>query len=952
MIEFQPNRFVEKFSHAIQVGMENYSKSGICGFELEWNLMDSHFNPLLMVGTGPKQLSFIDYFRNEIIPPFVKDRTQLEVFHWMVEWATKPYYQLRGAIYESRVAEAILMDALFKAGTHFGERLYYWHGNLLSHVNVNQNSIPGSWHIAKRRYLERCVELFGSALATAGIHTNLSIPEPLLEWDFVHLPYQELGSGNFKPVHLDDYKNMVYIRGTRLMRAFASLFIATSASTPLQAIEKDGKSVVIITDHDSVRNLTFPNPAAIDLPNLYRTYDDYLQVSYDLIRRGVRFGNNNWTPVRARSFAEPVERLIAITSEQLQEIYSLGLYTEENSVKIDEKAKQIEFQNLLARINLPMARVEIRTDDGGHPFEIDLANLTLKYLILLRVYADKDFAHNFRYDEEDIARARQNELLAARWGLKSEIENPISGKPIGMREFLKWTLGEVKQLAIALNMWDDLAPLQAMADGAGNTAEKMRSYIRSLIGSESDEVPNELLSELAISREQQVAKDIDLIVSSLDEEGAENRKLLDLLQNARDEYYESPEVPVTFVTQRVSKVEFSYQDKTHEIVDLAQKLIQFPSVTACSNERIGEVKKLAHYINDFGHYRGLNIRFFNKSKYPALLIGFPEQLFAPVMFSGHFDVVEPEPDDSQFIPRVDGDYLWGRGSADMKTVLATYLVWFKDRLQRGTPYPPVNLLLVGNEENGEFEAMGTPHILKLLLDEQSYQPEILIAGERTGERGDELLGEICTKNRGVIRFEIIAQGEKFHSGLNLSGIKQKSTSLLDHLLDAKSEITNIAGLYLTLTSPQGWQSQISFPYLNVGDAGIYNVTPSSGVLGVEIRPIPENETSKLINHIEEYCVQKNLVLKLYVHEDGVECDRANNYLQKLALAFKQVSGLEPKVGAKLAGTSARFAPDGQGVVWGQSGIGPHAKDERHFIPSILPYYNVLDRYVEIINLPD
>ncbi len=58
--------------------------------------------------------------------------------------------------------------------------------------------------------------------------------------------------------------------------------------------------------------------------------------------------------------------------------------------------------------------------------------------------------------------------------------------------------------------------------------------------------------------------------------------------------------------------------------------------------------------------------------------------------------------------------LWGRGAADMKTVVATYLVWMKKTLRDGPPYPPINLLLVGNEENGEVEAMGTPHLLRLL----------------------------------------------------------------------------------------------------------------------------------------------------------------------------------------------------------------------------------------------
>ena len=35
------------------------------------------------------------------------------------------------------------------------------------------------------------------------------------------------------------------------------------------------------------------------------------------------------------------------------------------------------------------------------------------------------------------------------------------------------------------------------------------------------------------------------------------------------------------------------------------------------------------------------------------------------------------------------------------------------------------------------------------------------------------------------------------------------------------------------------------------------------------------------------------------------------------------------------------AQAGQAVVWGQSGLGPHAKDERHYIPSIKPYYRSL-----------
>ena len=81
-----------------------------------------------------------------------------------------------------------------------------------------------------------------------------------------------------------------------------------------------------------------------------------------------------------------------------------------------------------------------------------------------------------------------------------------------------------------------------------------------------------------------------------------------------------------------------------------------------------------------------------------------------------------------------------------------------------------------------------------------------------------------------------------------------------------------------------------------------------------------------------------------VKDTGVVCDRDNPYLIALIDAFQKVSGEPPRLGQKLAGTSARFAPRGQGIVFGQSGIGPHSKEERHYIPSIVPYYKILTQF--------
>ena len=142
---------------------------------------------------------------------------------------------------------------------------------------------------------------------------------------------------------------------------------------------------------------------------------------------------------------------------------------------------------------------------------------------------------------------------------------------------------------------------------------------------------------------------------------------------------------------------------------------------------LDEVHRAGSLVDDYLRNAGLDVKYFD-GKYPAVYATFPKaetsnekqdsslvtHPSSPILLTGHFDVVEPEPDDSQFTPRIEGDYLWGRGAADMKTVVATYMVWMKDTMKAGAPYPNIALMLVGNEENGEAEAWGTPHLLKEL----------------------------------------------------------------------------------------------------------------------------------------------------------------------------------------------------------------------------------------------
>jgi acetylornithine deacetylase/succinyl-diaminopimelate desuccinylase-like protein len=923
-------RFTDRVRHARQTAVAENPTGGTTGLEIEWNLLDARFQPLQRVGAGPAARSFADVFREDVLPDWLAERTQLEVFHWMLEWTTRPHYSPWLTVAEARLLEACQINALAKASQRFGERLYAWHGNLLARVHVGHGSIPGGWNLAKRRYLERCVDLYGASLATAGIHVNLTLPEPLLTWDFMHRPAKNARNG-----HLDSFKNRVYIDLTRRLRAFSALFIATSASTPLRLGLQHGRPIVRPSSFDSVRSLTFPSPEALDLPGLYRSYKDYLRLSYDLVRRGVRFGNNNWTPVRARSFAEPVERLISVSSDQLGALYQQGLYAPGDEATLEAVAQRVVEQNLRARIDLPMARVELRTDEGGHPFDLDVANLTLKELLVLRLYGDRSFARPVHDDAAGMRRYRRNETAAARGGLRATTENPFDGRRVAMRAFLQEVLEAVTPLAEALEVSDDLAPLRTMADGGPNTAERLRAEVRAAMGRHTG-IPVDVLRDLAEAREQTVARDIEHIAVVLPTLGPEADGLRDLWDRTRDLAHHQPGAPIRFRPAPGAAVQLSYLDKTTEIVDLARALIRIPSVSGAPPERqrLGAIHRAATFLADTLQACGLTVRSFESSRFPSVLARFPGVPRPAILLSGHFDVVEPDPDDSQFEPRVEGDYLWGRGAADMKTVVATYAIWMKDMQRMGDP-PPIGLLLVGNEEIGENEPDGTPHVLSALKSEDGYAPRLLIAGERTGERGDELFGQVCLQNRGLIRLEIAMSGAKAHTGLGRAG------DLEARLLDLRRQVEEVLSARVTQPAEPGWSSQIAFPFVRLGEPGIFNVSADRGELGVEVRPIPQHPVEPLIDEVRKACLAAGAEVRVIAAEDGVACDSNDPYVGALLSAVRSASGTEPAIGRKLAATSARFAPRGQGVVWGQSGVGPHAADERHYIPSIEPYYRAL-----------
>jgi succinyl-diaminopimelate desuccinylase len=932
--------FSEKVQLAIENSQQGDPRGGTSGLEVEFNILDTNLTPVGQVGYGPESCSFADYLHDQRLPEWARDRFQLEVFHWMTELTTQPCFSSLATAAQARLLEGVLFDILADIGHTFGASFLALHGNVPQSMEVDRESIPQGWNLARRRYLRRCVELFDNRLATAGIHTNHSYPEALLSWDFFHLPRAQRQGRT-----LEDYRNQAVIRATRLLRPMCPVFVATSAASPFAWRRVDGDCQVILTNQDSQRLLAFPNPADLDVPGLYASHGDYLEISYRLVRSGARFGANNWTPVRARSDVDPVRRNIMATSEQLRELYRRGIYPTGEHGSLDEAERALVVENLCARVDLPMNRVEVRTDEGGDDLDLSLAKVLFKDLLMLRIYADPEFGEPYPYDADDIGRARRNEAAAARDGLDAILEDAEGGCGGTAREYLGRLLEEIEPIAHGLEVSEQLEPLREMAGGGPNPAERVRQWVRDALGGDTPDgetvVPVSLLSEWFDQRRKRVAREIEEIVARPEDFGADWSKLAPLVLGLQQLDAERPAMPVGLGRARRSIVITGTGDRAAEVIRLAADLVRIPSVTNCPDERIDQVFSCAGYIANHLSNAGLDVRLFDRGRYPAVLARIHGAPRAEVTLSGHFDVVRPEPDDSQFEPRIQGDFLWGRGAADMKTVVATYMVWMRERAAAGAPYPPFNLLLVGNEENGEGEPFGTPHVLKTLEKESGWQPQFMVVGERTGEKGDELFGSVCTENRGILRMQITARGVSGHTGTSGS-----PADLLDSLVEARAVLLSAFDRHLTLSSRDGWETTARFPFLSVGEPDVYNITASEGVLGIEVRPIPEDNLESFVAEALQLCDELGLEAVVELQEAGVRCPPEHPHLARLLEAVEDVSGVPAEVGKKKPGSSARFAPGGNQVVWGQSGIGPHSREERHFLPSIEPYMKVLDEFAK------
>ena len=70
---YEPYRFAEKYQLAKESAIQEKPDNGLCGFELEWNMLDKSMRPVFTVGSGPQRQSFVDFLRDDVLSPWAHE---------------------------------------------------------------------------------------------------------------------------------------------------------------------------------------------------------------------------------------------------------------------------------------------------------------------------------------------------------------------------------------------------------------------------------------------------------------------------------------------------------------------------------------------------------------------------------------------------------------------------------------------------------------------------------------------------------------------------------------------------------------------------------------------------------------------------------------------------------------------------------------------------------------
>jgi succinyl-diaminopimelate desuccinylase len=290
-----------------------------------------------------------------------------------------------------------------------------------------------------------------------------------------------------------------------------------------------------------------------------------------------------------------------------------------------------------------------------------------------------------------------------------------------------------------------------------------------------------------------------------------------------------------------------------------------------------------------------------------------------VILHGHVDVVPAH--DGQFLPRVEGDRLIGRGAYDMKGALAAMMCAVKDVADNGKVR--VRFICVPDEESEDVDHRSTDALVA-----EGLRADFAITGEPTDLH-------IGVQAKGVLAVRVEVTGIAAHGSTPWAGDNA--------ILKAYDVFRRIETLRFSRESSDLFdRPSINVSRIAGGDA--FNKVPDRCTMDVDIRFLPNQEPGKILAEIR--ALPDVRIVKTFQRAPA-RVSRQNPYVRALRDAVsKSLDDEALSIGRDGASDAISFLEAGvPAVEFGPIGGGHHGPEEWVSVDSLHRYRSALADFV-------
>ncbi|WP_040724916.1 succinyl-diaminopimelate desuccinylase [Thiomicrorhabdus sp. Kp2] len=337
-----------------------------------------------------------------------------------------------------------------------------------------------------------------------------------------------------------------------------------------------------------------------------------------------------------------------------------------------------------------------------------------------------------------------------------------------------------------------------------------------------------------------------------------------------------------------------------ETIELAQKLIQIDSVTP--NDK-GCQQIIADYLTPLG-FKTENMKFGEVdniwsrkgSESPCLV------------FAGHTDVVPTGPETAwthpPFSAHIDGDMMFGRGTADMKSSIACFMAATKRFVNDYPTHKGSIAYLITSDEEGPATD-GTVKVVET-LENRNEKFEYCLVGEPSSS--DKLADSIKNGRRGSLSGYLTVEGVQGHIAY-----PELADNPIHNMAPALEQLVQVQWDHGNEYFPP-----TSFQISNInGGTGATNVIPGDVVIQFNFRFSTEHTPESLKESVHAILDHHNLEYTLDWTLSGMPfiTPAEGKLIQAVQEASQTVMGYKPKLSTGGGTSDGRFiAPTGAQVI--------------------------------------